>query len=359
MKKYLLIFSLLLPIIVIAQEQDVDVDIDTLIANGFSLAPPEWCGTGTAVEFSFGVTCNDHGDCAVKFSKKNLSQLKVETDTYQLIDSTVRTKADGRYYVDKNRSSYFFDSLGGYRGKDKANSEGNAYKSYQLTNLRGPLIGSGQVWVMTWKKSSTPIPSISNQQQYINSEYRTQFGITDSTLIPQAPSAPNNQYISKALCSKKNVFFQHKPHLSGSVTRSNASLYYEVDWNSKASREQRSSKITVYAKTERGSGEQIISTTEVMTNRGSVNIPLSGFRVDQGKVYFTATINDGNYSSDRAHIGTHVPTCPTGLTWTVQSSPLGTSYANRCGIDQYSKQCPMSVIPTTPTQYPLLRFTCL
>jgi hypothetical protein len=173
--------------------------------------------------------------------------------------------------------------------------------------------------------------------------------------------AINNAYYNA--CSKQDVYFQHKPHISASPSPFHAtfspgkvSVYYELDWNSKAVRENIPAKITVYI---RWAGGNIITRKDVTDQRGTIDIPVSGYVISKGKVYFEAEINDGTYVSNRVSLGVYARACPTGSTWTFQTGPGVSTPRGDCGYDANGNRCPVSAFSTSQNSYPLIRYTCL
>jgi hypothetical protein len=201
--------------------------------------------------------------------------IEVEVGKYLLIGNDIRVKGNGSWLGNGNGARErveFYDSVSGYKGYDRTNSEGNAYLTYNLNSFYNS--GPGQVWV-------------------INREY----------------------YLA---CSKKDVYFQRKPYIGPSGFTSfniiNGSmsldfpngfpLYYEVDWNSKAVRENVPSTITLYARYETSGARDVVGTVQVSQQRGTVSIRPSGYMLSNGKIRFYAQVNDGTHSSDEVFLGT-------------------------------------------------------
>lgn len=262
---------------------------------------PYWCQYGSWQEGSIGIGSS---------SGLSYDYLKIDAPSYVLIGSQFRIKADGKYLVNKGDTIYFYDSTEGYLGKKDANTEGNAYFTY---TPQTPAHRSGKIWVM--KNLHNVMDYVTAQQHYKNNSWP----------VPYFPP-----------CSQKDVFFQNKPHIGPSgynpsdITGKSMNvqlpygfpLYYEVDWNSKAINENVPSKITLYARYERSSRRDIVGTSTVSSQRGTLTLRASGYSIDYGTVKFYAEINDGNYSSDEIHVGnyTYTPSMPSACSQVCPSS---------------------------------------
>ncbi|EIK46248.1 hypothetical protein O59_000270 [Cellvibrio sp. BR] len=268
---------------------------------------------------TIGTTCSAYGDqCRFDFSSfmDSLSFLTADVGRYQLINEKITIKGDGRWGVDRGERVHFFDSIGGYRGSDKANTEGNAYKSYILTS-NYPINDPIQAWVMRWSVRGIPSPSINYQQLMINQQYYEQYGPYEKIYPPKAGDSTNyGSFSGEYYCSKKEFFLQRRPYIgpNGFSAPFNFSgflyarfpygipLYYELDWNSKAIKENRAAKITLYASTS-SHGKRTVSTINVTQQKGTVALSPSGYILNDGWITFSAEINDGVFSSGEIQLG--------------------------------------------------------
>ncbi|MET1256464.1 hypothetical protein [Aliikangiella maris] len=168
---------------------------------------PYFCKSGAVFEGSASANitpeeCN--GSCDVDYDF-DVDFLAAVSHQRLLINGSHRIKGDGAYYVSRNDDIYFYDSLGGYRGFDKSNSEGNAYLTYTFTDSRNHSSGPGQIWVMKDISSSTPMcskkevlfqnaPQINNRSQpYSPSDNVATVNV--EWIIDQYATAPNTANI--------------------------------------------------------------------------------------------------------------------------------------------------------------------
>ncbi|WP_151034153.1 hypothetical protein [Cellvibrio sp. KY-GH-1] len=180
---------------------------------------------------------------------------------YLLINGKNTIKGDGDFLGNGNGHNErisFHDSMGGYRGVQSTNFEGNAYFDYIPY---GAYSGSGQIW------------------------------------------AVNTAYYN--ICSKMDVSFQYAPHIQVNgysipfnlySAPSSLTFYYEVDYNSKAVRENLPVTIKVFAVL---NGVSYTITNTSNGQRGTVvSYPFSFINLRYGeRVTLSAEVNDGTYST--------------------------------------------------------------
>lgn len=133
----------------------------------YEWSPPQGCKEGKVYEGCYG-SCPGGGGTGVDY-------LKADSKKHIAINWSTTVKGDGAPIFSNGDQIHFYDSLGGRRGTDEANFEGNAYKGYEVTeNQRhGPQVG----WVWVMKNMDDNIP----------------------------------------WCSKREVYFQHPPKISASI----------------------------------------------------------------------------------------------------------------------------------------------
>ena len=118
-----------------------------IIPEMFESSPPFYCVYGAVSPAKVGLESNCDGynsDCSTDASF-DFDYLKAIAPKHIVIGDSVSIKGDGAFYFSSDDNVYFYDSLGGYRGKDKSNTEGNAYRSYIVnhvgTHHNGPHMG--------------------------------------------------------------------------------------------------------------------------------------------------------------------------------------------------------------------------
>lgn len=343
MKRYLFLATLLIANCSLAQSTD------EILGKMFSKAPPPFCTYGKSTQgVTIGTQCDANGsNCSFDWKGflDNFSYLRAEGKKYQLINQTTTIKGDGQWGVDRGERVHFFDSIGGYRGSDKANTEGNAYKTYQLTQLQAPS-GPTQAWVMRWSVSGIPSPTVNYQQLMINEQYNQQYGQTSN--VPQVGSNTNyGSFTGNFYCSKMDVIYQqNKPHIQLNSHKipfklysqiNGLTFYFELDYNSKAIRENIPGTIKVYG-TYNGSSFSL--TSPLTGQRGNITLyPLSYISMrENDKAEFYADINDGTYTST-IYLGTVIKSTPP----TNQNMPAYCAMACPAGMDSYTRaQCQMT-----------------
>lgn len=286
---------------------------DDLTARQFADYPPNFCKQGKERNpVVIGGKCENES-CTFDYRAlaDSFKYLETEIGKYQLYGSTIRVKGDGAYAVNSGDRVHFFDSVGGYRGSDKANTEGNAYKTYEIT---GPNTNWGHVlvWTMKWKHVNAYSIGSNTPQDNINLLWNDLYGPNYVQFAPQANSSTNYIiYGGEFLCSVKEIFLQHKPHISPSGFTApfrisgelphhfgqGFPIYYELDVNSKAIHEGTGGTITLYSYT-KNLGKRIAGSVKVNDARGVVNIYPSNYSVDPNGVTFSAVVNDGTYSQE-------------------------------------------------------------
>lgn len=287
----------------------------------YSAPPPAYCQYGKVTSgFPEPAECHspnqiirnqfiNAGLCKASGGVSNASMdgfLKIEVDKYLLIGGDHRIKGDGDWLGNGNGAAEriaFFDSITGDLGTRNTNSEGNAYLNY---DLHSGYVGGGQVWV-------------------INREYYN-------------------------VCSKKDVFYQNKPHISpngfsipfnisashlGINFPSGLNFYYEVDWNSKTMVESIPAKITVY-QYRQGSNKQVVGSAQVSNKSGTVAINPNGYSISQPST-FTVEINDGTFSSGELFLGNfnYVPSIPTACLAACPAS-MQTHHRHQCQASSHA-----------------------
>ncbi len=132
-------------------------------------APPNYCLEGAvkvgSIFFS-GTECDTNGCENYDYDKKNSGYdfLAAVSNKHLLRNGFNTIKGDGAYYLSRHDNIYFYDALGGYRGYDKSNFEGNAYKTYKMQDKNNHGNGLGWIWVM--KNLSENIPMCSKKEVY-------------------------------------------------------------------------------------------------------------------------------------------------------------------------------------------------
>lgn len=280
---------------------------------------PYWCEYGSWKEGSIGT------------SGLSADYLKIEAPTYVLKGSEIRLKGDGKYLVNKGDTIYFYDSTTGYLGKREANTEGNAYFSY---SPKTPSLNPGKMWVM--KKLHNAIDYATAQQYYKNNSWP----------VPHFPP-----------CSQKDIYFQDLPAVTSASVDTysrSVSLAYEVDYNSKANRENIPSKITI--KWTNGITAGIAATRTVDNRQGTISFPYLNLGTDTGIFKLTAVVFDGNFESNPIEIGSIATPCKTGASTThqVQPNTPQVDVSKLCG--GYHCKANVTVIPSGP--FPKLVYTC-
>lgn len=276
---------------------------DDFYIQQYASHPPYFCKYGSSSAAMAGTSLSDF----------DFSIFKLETKKYILIGEQVTLKGDGAYLLDKGDTTYFYDSLKGYLGKDKAGTDGNAHWRYipQVDKSRFP---HGVIWAIKNIPLQAAPPS----------------GPVNATKLPQ--------------CSKKDVFFQERPYIAPQSTNQNlpqeAKIYYQVDSVSKAIKEATGATIQI-----KWSGPTSGIAAQKKVNNSSANetIPLTGFGnypYPGGRYTFTATINDGNYESSTT-LGTYETPCSSGKVISYSphlGGPAPSSIANcggaHCGLRQ-------------------------
>ena len=308
MKKIILLLLILSPLSMAAPDPQL-----------YASSVPYWCVYGSWKEGSVGVGSSSGLDG---------DYLKIDVREYILINEPIRLKGDGKYLVNKGDTIYFYDSLGGYLGKDDANTDGNAYLTYTPTK-QNPFLYQGTIWAMK------NLPNVHTGGPVANPD-------------PVSLRPP---------CSKKDVHFQYRPSLNvvsfNSQARS-AVLGYEVDFESKAYRENVPAKISI--KWSNAGKTGIAAATTVNNQRGTVQIPNLQLSMDKGIFTLTATIFDGSYESNPITIGEISTPCNTGASTVFQVQPNQPTLnpTNLCG----GYHCPYSVTTIPNGPYPKLHYTC-
>lgn len=246
----------------------------SMIAIGYvpfskATSPPSHCLEGTVFGYSGSTILTD-------------SFLETVVDDYLLIGQDITVKGDGAYLIDSGKSVDFYDSVNGFVGNDEANSEGNAYMSYTITNSSAY---RGNAWIWT-----------------------VESGTSD--------------------CSKKQVNLQKAPSLNIDIVKDEnttsdggvSSTFLTIDANpwvdtySKAYQEFVGHTLNWYYRHSLATGWQLLAT----------NTDIVAEEFYHAVTYFRITLNDGTYEIEEQ--------------FNVQTSKPGTG-ANPCNSKPWLDMC--------------------
>ena len=143
------------------------------------------------------------GVCEDGSGENDIDYLKAESKKFIAIDLPTTVKGDGAPLLSSGDEIHFFDSLGGYRGKNSANTEGNAYLTFDVTEKRRFDPMEGWVWVM--KNLGDYHPWCSMKKVYFHTAPKISFSVTNEEQVGDRIEGKINMYGSQDTIYSKNA----------------------------------------------------------------------------------------------------------------------------------------------------------